>query len=189
MRAGASRNQFGVYLVSSVVSQLVCCIFEAGGQADACSMQRSSSKSALASASVCMCMRADVVYPRTDGGDAPQRSGDETMAVGVRNERGGTGNRTPPVMRGYAPRASIELRRAVSCASTVVVARRIVPGSFSQLCRRDRTYIVVGAIYPLASVQSARDRSYIVHRGTSDRCLGDLRERMTRSRIVASVSV
>lgn len=27
MRAGASKNQFSVYLVSSVVSQLVCCIF------------------------------------------------------------------------------------------------------------------------------------------------------------------
>lgn len=27
MRARTPRNQFGVYLVSSVVSQLVCCIF------------------------------------------------------------------------------------------------------------------------------------------------------------------
>jgi len=80
MRAGASRNQFGVYLVSSVVSQLVCCIFEGGRradrqagrqagskQADACSMQRSGS--ALASASVCMCTHADVVYRETDGGE------------------------------------------------------------------------------------------------------------------------
>lgn len=31
MRAGASRNQFSVYLVSSVVSQLVCCIFVVDG--------------------------------------------------------------------------------------------------------------------------------------------------------------